>query len=349
MRLFEFAAASATGVRLGRCDVGWGGEAVQRFAGDQVRPPGALSILNGFGRSLGDGIIGLQALYVAISIGAVPLRPVLFRLPDLPPMVQALYAVADFAEIRTLPWSFATTNRDFDPDGVIAPAIDIRDFVFHPDFQQTAMIDFFLRQLGVTPRSVPATARRNTWLSPRVSASRPDLPSDYILVCPKASMRLRDIPDAVHHHMLRQALTLGPVVTQGRVPEEFNGEVIHAAPSKTLDDLCGLVRHARWMISTDTAMVHFADAFDVPCLAFFPTHRPEWRVRDYPRCLPIKLKSGLPAGIEFARGPGDEALAASAWFPNGDDLGWLDHVIACAHHALVREPTPRLPASMAIA
>ena len=80
-------------------------------------------------------------------------------------------------------------------------------------------------------------------------------------------------------------------------------------------------------MSTDTAMVHLADAFDVPCLAFFPTHRPEWRVRDYPKCRPVALRSALPLGIEFARSPADEVLVRAAWFPHGDDLGWLDRAL----------------------
>jgi ADP-heptose:LPS heptosyltransferase len=36
------------------------------------------------------------------------------------------------------------------------------------------------------------------------------------------------------------------------------------------------------MITIDTAMAHLANAFNKPCLAFFPTHDPLWRVRDYP-------------------------------------------------------------------
>ena len=85
------------------------------------------------------------------------------------------------------------------------------------------------------------------------------------------------------------------------------------------------------MIATDTAMVHLADAFDVPCLAFFPTHDPAWRVRDYPRCTPVRLASALPAGIEFARDDADLAQARAAWFPDGDDLGWLDRALASAY------------------
>jgi hypothetical protein len=77
-------------------------------------------------------------------------------------------------------------------------------------------------------------------------------------------------------------------------------------------------------------MVHWADAFDVPCLAFFPTHHPEWRVRDYPKCRAVMLRSALPPGIEFTREPLDDQLAHAAWFPNGGDLGWLADVLTAA-------------------
>jgi Glycosyltransferase family 9 (heptosyltransferase) len=289
--------------------------------------PATVGILNGFGRALGDAIVGLQALQLAIRVGVVPSRPLLFRLPGLPTMVEAVHAAADFADIRTLPPEFATPARPIDLGEAVTRVIDIRDFAFDPEFQCRAMIDFFLQRLGVAAEKLPAGWRRNSWLASRVRPARPALPSGYVLVCPKASTRLREMPDEVHAHILRRTLALGPVVTQGAVPDAFSRDVIHLEPCATLGELCGIVRHARWIISTDTGMVHLADAFGVACLAFFPTHRPEWRVRDYPRTLSFELSSRLPRGIEFARGPGDYVLARSSWFPNGDDLGWVDRAL----------------------
>jgi hypothetical protein len=75
----------------------------------------------------------------------------------------------------------------------------------------------------------------------------------------------------------------------------------------------------------------------VPCLAFFPTHPPQWRVRDYPRCLPIALQSRLPPGIDFARRPSDDELAQLSWFPHGGDFGWLNRAMARAHERFVGE------------
>jgi glycosyl transferase family 9 (putative heptosyltransferase) len=290
----------------------------------RVPAPASVAILNGFGRAMGDAIVGLQALHLAIRLGAVPPRPLLFRLPGLPRMVEAVHAAADFADIRTLAWEFATPDRPFDLGETVARVIDIRDFAFDPEFRCRAMIDFFLQRLGVAPERVPAGWRRNGWLASRIRTRRPALPGGYILVCPKASMRLREMPDEIHEHILRRMLTFGPVVTQGAVPDALSSSVIHLEPCASLDDLCSVVHHARWMISTDTGMVHLADAFGVGCLAFFPTHRPEWRVRDYPRTVSLELPSRLPRGIEFARDPRDYALARAGWFPNGDDLEWLD-------------------------
>lgn len=39
--------------------------------------PARVAILNGFGRSLGDSIIGVQALSAALELGALPSHPVL--------------------------------------------------------------------------------------------------------------------------------------------------------------------------------------------------------------------------------------------------------------------------------
>jgi glycosyl transferase family 9 (putative heptosyltransferase) len=291
-------------------------------------PTQRVAILNGFGRTLGDGIIGLQALHLSMRLGVIAPRPTLFRLPGLAPMVQSVHAAADFANIRILPMSHATPERRFDGADDFDRVIDIRDFAFDPDFLRTSMIDFFLRRLGVEPQIIPSYLKRNAWLAPRIAPEPSAWPDGYILVCPRSSTPLRDMPTEIHHSILRQVAAIGPSVTQGNVPPELAGDVAHAPECATFEELCALVRNASWVIATDTGMVHLADAFEVPCLAFFPTHQPEWRVRDYPRCVPIALRSALPPGLEFARNPGDHAIARRAWFPDGTDLDWLRRVIA---------------------
>ncbi|MCW3477325.1 glycosyltransferase family 9 protein [Limobrevibacterium gyesilva] len=278
-----------------------------------------VAILNGFGRTLGDSIIGLQALHAARTLGAIPGKPVLFRLPGLSPLIEAVYAAAaDLAEVRELPWTDATPERPFTPAAAFARVIDIRDFAFDPAFRGAPMIDYFLRHLGVAPAGVPPALKRNAWLAPRVTLP-PQPAAGHVLVCPRTANPMRDMPDAVHAHILDWlgTHTGAPVLTQAMLP-----------PAGSLAELCGLVAAARLVVAADTAMVHLADAFRVPCLAFFTTHRPEWRVRDYPLCTPVHRPApGLPPAIEFVRGPDDVAAAQAAWGPG---LAWLDPVLAAA-------------------
>ncbi|MFN9805877.1 MAG: glycosyltransferase family 9 protein [Betaproteobacteria bacterium] len=279
---------------------------------------GRSAIINGFGRTLGDSIIGLQALSVAIARGSIAPRPTLFRLPGLSPIIaQAYEAAADLAEVAELPWEDATRERPFAPTATFSQAIDMRDFAFDPAFRCVAMIDYFLRCLGVDPASVPPAERRNSWLAPRMpEKSR----GGYVLVCPRTSSALRNMPDEVHAHILAWLTrhTGAEVLTQATL-----------APADTLDALCSMVAGARLIVSADTAMVHLADAFSTPCLAFFTSHRPEWRVRDYPRCHAEHLRPvGLPEALELVRDDADIAASRGAWFARGADLAWLDKLLA---------------------
>ncbi len=263
---------------------------------------------------------------MALDRGALPDPPVLFRLPGLAPLVQQTYEAADFCEVRDLPWAYETPATPFAPAATFARTIDIRDFAFDPAFRGVAMIDFFLRTLGLDPSSVPSSAKRIAWLAPKLRPT-PAPARGYVLVCPKTSMALRDMPPEIHAAIVTWLVQAGHrVVTQG---DPIPGATT-AAPCETLADLAGLVAGAHAVVSADTAMPHLADAYAVTCLAFFTTHRPEWRVRDYPLCRAVHLRTGLPDALEFSRGPDDVAAARAAWFPEGADLSWLHRALAAA-------------------
>ena len=237
--------------------------------------------------------------------------------PPGKPLVPQIYRLAaDFAEV--VPMAEAPTSGRI---------IDIRDFAFDPFFRQVAMIDFFLTRLGLRPASVPASLKRMSWLAAR-AAPLPAMPfpPGYVLVCPNASIPLRDMPDAVHEALLTRlsARGWGPIVTQG--PARAGAVTIPQCA--TVAELCAVVAGARAVISTDTAMIHLADAFSIPCLAFMTTHRPAMRVRDYPLCRAVHLPvAGLPDNTEFVRSEADIVAARAAWFPDGPDLAWLDNAL----------------------
>ncbi len=279
-----------------------------------------LAILNGFGLTLGDSIIGLQALYAALALDALgDLRSITFRVqPERTPLIAELYAKArHVAEIHPQPYHDIGLGE---PDRLV----DIRDFAFDPAFRGVAMIDYFITRLGLDPAQVPAALKRNSWLAPAMRLRRrDDLPARYVLVCPHATMAMREMPEHAHAAILRKLVAAQslPVLTQGVAPEDLAGRMTAVPLARSLGELCELVAGASLMVSTDTAMVHLADAFAVPCVAVFTTHRPEWRARDYPLCRPLHRPADLPPAIEFARGPEDIAIAQAAW---GEDLGWLD-------------------------
>ena len=287
-----------------------------RAASGDARPDRhRTAILNGFGRQIGDAVIGLQALQVAQARGLVPPDPVLLRLPGLPPMVEAVHR-AFGTEIRDLPWAAEAPGAAFADAVAFGRCVDLRDFAFDPDFLLLPMFDYFLRALGGDAAQVPPAERRNAWLARRTRPAPPPGLQGRILVCPRAANPMRAMPDAFHAALLDALLDFGPVATQGVVPERLAGRVAEAPQAATLEELCGQVAAARWVVSTDTGMVHLADAMQRPCLAFFPTHDPELRVRDYPFCRPVRLESGLPPQ-EFARAAADIAAAEAAWTPPG--------------------------------
>ena len=104
------------------------------------------------------------------------------------------------------------------------------------------------------------------------------------------------------------------MVSQGDVPPDLARRVVSAPVCGTIAELCGLVAHAAMIVATDTAIAHLADAWSVKCHVAFTTHRPEWRVRDYPHCsatlLPVQ---GLPQALEFIRGEDDLRAIAAGW------------------------------------
>ena len=242
-------------------------------------------VINGMGVTLGDSIIGLTAL-AAIQHAHPQVRFVIYR-PELsPPYVEQLYALAagKLAPTRSLPWPLADIPAN-------ETRIDMGNHLFWPGFMSLPMIDFFLAALGVLPESVPSAHKANRWLQtlelPRLPEPWREQP--YVLFCPTASTPIRSIPQPVRRALVSRLFErFGlPVLGFGAVDHPHYVDV--AATSTGTAHFLAWIRHARYVLTSDTAAVHIAAGFDVPTTAFFTTIAPELRVRDYPHCLPVTL------------------------------------------------------------
>jgi hypothetical protein len=243
-------------------------------------------VINGMGVTLGDSIIGLTALD-AIRQAHPQVRFVVYRPELAPSYVEQLYALAEgsVATTRALPWPLEAIARN-------EVRIDIGNHLFWPGFMSLPMIDFFLGALGTPPASVPSAHKTNRWLQNLPLPALPDAWRDraYVLFCPTASTPVRSIPQPVHSALVSRLFErFGlPVLGFGAVDHPHYVDV--SALSANTAHFLTWVRHARYMLTSDTAAVHIAAGFDVPTTAFFTTIAPELRVRDYPLCQPVALE-----------------------------------------------------------
>jgi hypothetical protein len=240
-------------------------------------------VINGMGVTLGDSIIGLTALCAIASLHP-SLQFVIYRPARAPLYVKQLYDLAAplFGTIVDLP-----VRLDTMPERELK--IDMGNHLFWPNFSTWPMIDFFLDALGVRPAEVPSEQKRNHWLK------RLPLPLHewhgvpYVLMCPDASTPVRSIPPAVRPEIVERLWKrFGlPVAGFGAVNHLHYTDVTVLSP----DTGCFLswIKHARYVITSDTAAVHIAAGFDIPTTAFFSTVPPALRARDYERCTSIKL------------------------------------------------------------
>ena len=242
-------------------------------------------VINGMGVTLGDSIIGLTAL-AAIQHAHPQVHFVVYR-PELsPPYVEQLYALAagKVADIRPLPWPLADIPSD-------ETRIDMGNHLFWPGFMSLPMIDFFLGALGVLPESIPAANKANRWLQmlelPHLPKAWRDQP--YVLFCPTASTPIRSIPQPVRAALVSRLFERFDLPVLGFGPVDHPHYVDIAATSASTAHFLAWIRHARYVLSSDTAAVHVAAGFDVPTTAFFTTIAPELRVQDYPHCQPVTL------------------------------------------------------------
>jgi ADP-heptose:LPS heptosyltransferase len=73
--------------------------------------------------------------------------------------------------------------------------------------------------------------------------------------------------------------------------------------SGNLDQFIAWVKGAAAVIGTDSSAIHIAAGFDVPTLAVFVSIDPALRVRDYPNCRVLDVRTELTDGLHESDDP----------------------------------------------
>jgi hypothetical protein len=291
--------------RLGVLPTGWARLSSRRNSHHAGRRPfhwhaaqsGALHVLNGMGVTLGDSIIGMNAL-AWLKTRHPTLRIYLYRTPHAPRFVERLYQLAShiIEPVTYLPLPLQTL-----PEGLV----DLSDFVYWPSFTREPMVDFFMRGVGIASQEVPASAKANRWLSclpvPQVPA--PWSTFNYVLFCDQASTPLRTVPKEYAAAMVDRIWhQYGlPVLGFHSISHPHYRDI--SQHSRNLDQFIAWVKGSAATVATDSSAVHIAAAFDVPTMAVFVSIDPVLRARDYPNCIAVDVRCELTDGLHESDDP----------------------------------------------
>jgi len=256
-----------------------------------------LHVLNGMGVTLGDSIIGMNAL-AWLKTRHPTMRVHLYRTPHAPAFVVRLYALASrlVESVTYLPMPLENLPKD---------VVDLSDFLYWPAFASEPMVDFFMRGLGIALDAVPASAKANRWLS---GLSVPSIPAPwssrrYVLFCDQASTPLRTVPEEHAASMVDRIWQQYGLPVLGFRPVSHPYFIDISSHASDLDQFIAWVKGASAVIGTDSSAIHIAAGFDVPTLAAFVSIDPALRARDYPNCRVLDVRTESTQGLHESNDP----------------------------------------------
>jgi ADP-heptose:LPS heptosyltransferase len=278
----------------------------------------AVHIINGMGVTLGDSIIGFNAM-VWLKRCHPGLHVCVYRSPNAPAYVERLYEIAKHVvdEVRYLPRSL---------QNIPSEAIDLSDFLHWPGFAVEPMVDFFMRSLGISPGTVPAAAKSNRWLS---DLPLPELPTawrgrNYVLICDRASTPLRSVPPAYAAELVEMLWSRYRLPIVGFHPIQHPEYRDVTAQSQGLDQYMAWVKDASALFAVDSSAIHIAAGFDVPTLAVFSSVDPLLRIRDYTQCQYIDMRTPSTSGLHESEDADVLHAVDQSWraLLDGGELQW---------------------------
>jgi hypothetical protein len=279
-----------------------------RALDNQLKPFGGrtslkLSIVNGFGTSIGDYLVGMTAWREVLGrLGRFGIREVDVEMWVRPHgyrnALDVCMADSSLDRVEILPMP---VRRFEDRDAFW----DLSGLSDRPTAGTKPAVDFFLELMGVDPAGVPARDKRNRISLPlpvvkEVGEAIQDVTGRYVVLHPMSGDLLRNMPVEVFRRLCRLVVEKldCDVATLVPLPEMHERHLdLSATSSQGYLHYCGLVQRSAGIISVDTSIYHIADAFDVPAVVVFSTYSPRLRVAYYPRVDGLLLPGMEPESL----------------------------------------------------
>lgn len=248
-----------------------------------------LTIINGLGVTLGDSVVGISALHAIKNINPNIIITVI-RPENCPNYVNEIYTLTNnlINEIHFMPFDlFKTTESDL--------IIDMGNQLYWEGFNKLEMHDFFLKSLGLESNHIPAELKSNSWLK---NASIVDINlSEYVLLCPHASTKIRSIPQQHHKKIISELSDKFKLKVFGFSDVEHENYTNISELSKSTACFASIIKHAKHLYTCDSAALHIGAGFDIPTTCIFTTMKPELRSLYYTHCESVYIGNDNTQGI----------------------------------------------------
>ncbi|MHC0026547.1 glycosyltransferase family 9 protein [Enterobacter vonholyi] len=252
-----------------------------------------VNIINGFGVTLGDSIIGLNVCYYLKRENKSTIINIV-RPCTTSPSIEELYSIANktgiFDTLVTMPYPLSEC-KGFDIN------IDMGNQLFRNDFQRLEMHDYFFEHMGVSSDRIPLKYKSNQWL--KLIKGSKKTSKKYVLFCPEASTKIRSIPIKHHVHIIEKLRVKHNLPIYGFSPVEapFYTNISHIV--KDTATFIQTIKNSSYLYTADSSALHIAAGFDIPCHCIFTTINPDLRIKYYPYCTGSFIGDSYTTGIHF--------------------------------------------------
>ncbi|MCY2000401.1 hypothetical protein OW766_24345 [Klebsiella pneumoniae] len=255
-----------------------------------------INIINGMGVTLGDSIIGINALDCIKKINK-NIHITLIRPATCHSYVEEVYSIARnlIDRLEYMPYDIRNLHRD-------AVNIDIGNQLYWQDFNNLEMHDFFLKNLGVDFKTIPDNWKCNHWLQDSLPQTK-IRDNNYVLFCPKASTSLRSIPEKFHYQIIDYLYASYNLPVHGFSDIKHSMYTNISQTCKSTVDFITSIANAQHVYTCDSSALHIASGYDVPTTCIFTAINPVLRSRYYNNCNSIYIGDEITQNLHESEDP----------------------------------------------